>query len=73
MCLIAQIKIYIQLTLQPIHFDVFFVKAANALTFDVTTVFVLVCSPLSKVDWAFCSPRIGSNNLRRGFSNCWWR
>ena len=59
-----------QLTLQPMHFAVFLVNAANALTFEVTTVLVIVCSPLSNVDWAFCSPRIGSNNLRSGFDNC---
>ena len=57
-------------TLHPIHFDVFFVNAANALTLDVTTVFVRVWSPLSSVDSALVSPQIGSKSRSRGFCNC---
>ena len=51
------------------HFEVFFVNAASALIFEVDTIFVLVCSPLSNVEVALASPHIGSNSRKRGLDN----
>lgn len=39
---------------QPKQVSFFFVKAAKALTFEVTTVLVLVCSPPTIVCKAYC-------------------
>jgi hypothetical protein len=52
------------------HLAVFLVNAANALTLEVFTIFVKVCSPLSNVEEALASPHIGSNSRKRGFDNC---
>jgi hypothetical protein len=51
------------------HVAFFLVKAVKAPTLEVTTVLVRVCSPLSSVDSAFVSPKIGSKILNRGFDN----
>ncbi len=47
----------------------FLVKAVSAPTFEVTTVLVSVCSPLSNVDSAFVSPRMGSKIRNNGLAS----
>ena len=47
----------------------FLVKAIKAPTLEVTTVLVRVWSPLSSVDSALVSPRIGSKILSSGFAS----
>ena len=56
-------------TLQPRQVCFFRVNPDRAPILEVTTVLVLVCSPLSNVDSAFASPRIGSKMRSKGLAS----